>query len=97
MTTSVLHLERTAEDKLPSTTDFGGYPLVYYTDRGEMLCADCATEDLDTWSDADWRGPNRYSWQNYDGPQWADVLWEGIEFCEQCGTGVRGAYEPDED
>lgn len=92
---NVTTLERDLNDKLPSAAWPGGYPIVYYTLSGDLLCPTCATEELDTWIDADARtidGP-----LDYDGPQYSDILWEGIEWCVNCNTAIRGAYEPDEE
>lgn len=75
-----------ADDSLPATTSLGSYPIVYFTDTGDMLCPECATEELDEACSADDRPIP------YFGPQWSDILYEGIEWCTACNIAVRGAY-----
>lgn len=97
MTTLVTTMERDLNDKLPSFAWPGGYTLVYYSlDGTETLCPSCATSELDSWIDADWRGPSvpESSDKNwYDGPHFVDVLYEGREICASCDTEIKGSYE----
>ena len=95
--TNVLTLQRDLNDKLPAYAWPGGYPIYYITPQQEALCHDCATDDLDTWCDADWRGPtDRYSLATsnyYDGPQYADVNYEDTYlYCAQCDDPIPSAY-----
>jgi hypothetical protein len=68
----------------------GGYPIVYLTDDGEILCADCMNRERECvhfHGDADgWRVDAR------------DIHYEGpAEHCAHCGREIPSAYgDPDQ-
>lgn len=74
--------------KLPAFAWPGGYPVVYITRGSEILCADCATEQIATGNDT-----------NDDPVVTADVHWEGPdETCANCNKSIPSAYgDPDEE
>jgi hypothetical protein len=75
--------------KLPSFTSYGCYPIIYVTHCADVLCADCATDQLDNGNDT-----------NFDPIEAVDVHWEGEdETCADCGNAIPSAYGPtgDED
>lgn len=93
---NVLSVHRDANDLLPARSWPGLYTLVYLAKDGEVLCAKCATAEVDRWSDADERGPQILGASDdnwYDGPMWVDVLYEGRERCGNCDDVIVGAYE----
>lgn len=60
----------------------GGYPLVYLSRRGNVLCPDCATESL---GDED------------DPPVDGDANWEDPSlYCDECSQRIESAYAEDE-
>jgi len=74
--------ERTTDGKLPTFTAVGAYPLIYITHCAEVLCADCATEQLDSGNDT-----------NFDPIEAVDVHWEGEdETCGDCNRAIPSAY-----
>jgi hypothetical protein len=76
--------ERTSDGTLPSFTSLGAYPLVYITQCAEVLCADCATDQIDNGND-----------YNFDPVIAVDVHWEGEdETCCDCGSAIPSAYGP---
>lgn len=94
---NVLLVRRDLNDLLPARSWPGGYTLIYLSKDGEILCARCATAELDRWSDADERGPSLLGSSDdnwYDGPTRVDVLYEGRERCADCDDIIVGAYEP---
>jgi hypothetical protein len=79
-----------APRSLPEFAWPGGYPLYYVTKQGNVLCADCATEEAD-------QPPGDYP-QYDDSVVDYDVHWEGPSlYCEGCNKEIESAYgEPDE-
>jgi hypothetical protein len=74
--------ERTSDGKLPSFTFPGAYPLIYITHCAEVLCADCATDQIDNGND-----------YNFDPIIAVDVHWEGEdETCGDCNRAIPSAY-----
>jgi hypothetical protein len=73
---------------LPSFASLGGYPLIYLTRGSDVLCADCATEQIDTGNDT-----------NDDPVIDVDVFYEGAdEVCANCNKHIPSAYgDPDAD
>lgn len=71
---------------LPSFASLGGYPLIYLTRDMDTLCADCATEQIDTGNDT-----------NDDPVITVDVHWEGPDdICANCNKAIPSAYgDPD--
>lgn len=69
-------------------SEYGSYPLVYYTKDGGALCAKCAS------SDGQIDNPHDPQWHLITG----DVHYEGKPItCEHCGEGIDSAYGvPDE-
>jgi hypothetical protein len=83
---TVSDIERMAGEriagKLPSFTSMGCYPIIYITHSGEILCADCATDQLDNGND-----------YNFDPIEAVDVHYEGAdEICADCNTRIEPAY-----
>jgi hypothetical protein len=74
--------------KLPSFTSVGGYPLIYLTRGNDVLCADCATEQIDAGNDT-----------NDDPVVNVDPYFEGAdEICANCNKHIESAYgDPDAD
>lgn len=73
---------------LPFYSSVGSYPIVYLTDDGNVLCADCATAELRLW-------------QNYEStnpPSDYGILWEGAPLsCDECSREIESAYgDPEE-
>jgi hypothetical protein len=74
--------ERTSDGKLPSFTSLGCYPLIYITHDADVLCADCATEQVDSGNDT-----------NFDPVVAVDVYWEGADYqCGNCNGVIAAAY-----
>lgn len=68
--------------KLPKYTSLGCYPLLYLSERGDVLCANCATEAL---AESD------------DPPTNCDANWEDpCLHCEECNTRIESAYAEDD-
>lgn len=68
-----------------------GYPFIYFTEDGGILCPDCANGGNGSLANA-----------NEEDPQWhliaMDVHWEGPpEQCDHCGAEVESAYDEAED
>jgi len=65
----------------------GGYPLLYTTADGSLLCPACANSDGQE--------------DDPDDPQWhivaQDVIWEGPPtYCDHCSAEIESAYgDPD--
>lgn len=79
----------TRKGKLPAFAWPGGYPLIYITRGGDVLCAECATTDYFEWLYAI---PSGEQWQ-YDPPIAVDVHWEGpAYYCASCGKQIESAY-----
>ena len=79
-------IERTAGRRyrgvLPSYSELGGYPLLYITRCGDVLCPACATEQIDAGND-----------MNDDQVTAVDVFYEGAdETCGNCHTPIPSAY-----
>lgn len=69
--------------KLYAFTSVGCYPMIYYTECGDALCADCATKEIRAWM---------YD-ENDDPPTMYDVYFEGAdEVCAGCNTVIESAY-----
>jgi hypothetical protein len=72
--------ERLSNGKFPAYAWPGGYPIIYVTTDGSVLCADCATEDMA-------EGDGTLSVAG------ADVHYEGpSEFCADCNVEIESAY-----
>jgi hypothetical protein len=71
---------------LPSFSSLGAYPLIYITRGCEVLCAGCATEQIDAGNDT-----------NDDPVIEVDVYYEGAgEYCANCNRLIASAYgDPD--
>lgn len=71
---------------LPSFAWPGGYPLVYVCRDGEVVCADCAVENI-----------VYGEWSHSDDVLGADVFYEGPpEYCANCNREIESAYgDPD--
>lgn len=67
---------------LPSYSSLGAYPLLYLTQGGDVLCADCATEQIDTGNDTN--DDPVIIVQTYD--EGAD------ETCANCNKAIPSAY-----
>ena len=67
---------------LPSYSELGSYPLIYLTKRADVLCADCATAQIDAGNDT-----------NDDPVTAVDVFYEGPdETCGNCYKPIPSAY-----
>jgi hypothetical protein len=73
----------TADGRLPAYAWPGGYPIVYLTRNGLVLCPDCANKPEDEYGDPAVAG---------------DVFWEGAPMeCGDCGRQIESAYgDPNE-
>jgi hypothetical protein len=86
MTMNVLEIEQSAGRRirgaLRAFSEWGGYPIIYITQCGEVLCAACATVITD------------YTPYLEDDPIVAvDVFYEGAdEHCAECNAVVEPAY-----
>ena len=66
---------------LPNNAE--GYPLLYVTCNGSVLCADCATDE---WNDKE------FGTMETDEGQ---VYWEGDTLqCDTCSEEIESAYGP---
>ncbi len=76
---------------LPNNSE--GYPLVYYTTGGDVLCAECVNDNIES-VEQDTRERLNYGWAL----SVCDVHYEGEpEICGHCGKAVESAYGvPDE-
>lgn len=71
--------------KLISFTWPGGYPMFYITRRGDVLCPDCASEELKLGEDS------------FDPPIDGDTNWEDPTlYCDVCNERIESAYTEDE-
>lgn len=66
----------------------GGYEMHYYTHTGDVLCHQCANDNLMLTIDSD-----THDWYIVAG----DVYWEGpAMICDHCGREIESAYgDPD--
>ena len=66
----------------------GGYPIIYLTEAGEILCAECATKEIRAWM---------YD-ESTDPPTAYDAYYEGpTERCADCNREIESAYgDPEE-
>lgn len=63
----------------------GCYPILYITEGGEWLCADCATREMKLWQVG----------ESDDPPITCDAHWEGEPMnCDACGKEIESAYGP---
>src|SRR6266446_7162770 len=59
----------------------GGYPVIYYTKDGCLLCPDCAQQSLD---DPDESDP----------PTQGDIYYEGpMTYCADCNAEIESAHD----
>jgi hypothetical protein len=73
-----VHLELDSKGLLPNVSWPGGYPLFYLDKEGNVLCADCASRDVDRSQeivaiDSNWEDPALY--------------------CDDCSCRIELAYE----
>lgn len=69
--------KRHADGQYPAYAWPGGYPLVYYTNQCECVCAKCASRDVDESREV----------------VACDIYWEGEDIaCEDCGKPIQSAY-----
>lgn len=67
-------------------TSIGCYPMFYVTQRCDVLCYQCADEELKLGHDS------------FDPPINGDVNWEDPDlFCDACSGRIESAYAEDED
>lgn len=79
------NFQRDSDGRLSKYAWPGGYPILYLTKLGDVLCADCANE---TEQDRD----------HYDPVEAADVHWEGDPLqCDGCSNEIESAYGPIEE
>ncbi len=85
-------IQRDDDGKLPVFAWPGGYPLIYLTADGNVLCPACANGEhgSDAHEDAEdcqWRLTS------------VDVYWEGSPLqCDHCNEMIESAYgDPDDD
>lgn len=80
--TTIKALREENDGQLPNFTGLGGYPLVYFTADGLVICPDCANE-------TDTSDPVVAVDVYYEGP---DVA------CDDCGKAIKSAYgDPEEE
>ena len=84
---------RDSKGQLPAFAWPGGYPLIYQTQDGGILCPTCANGGND--SDASTARGTDPQWHVVDG----DVYWEGAALqCDHCYAPIESAYgDPDAD
>lgn len=85
-------MERVAAEtyngKLPTYTMMGSYPLVYLTEQGNVLCANCANEELERWQQGESDDPPSDYGPYDEGPPLG---------CDECSTQIESAYgDPEE-
>lgn len=69
------------DGKLYKFTQLGGSPILYLDEHDNVLCAECATENMN----------------GEDGPVVAEVNWEDPDlFCDECSERIESAYAEDE-
>ena len=75
---------RDEQGKLPAFAWPGGYPVIYITRDGDVICPDCANDD---------------SVNQDQAPIAFDVFYEGSpQACADCGTPIESAYgDPETD
>ena len=69
--------ERDAAGNLPSHAWPGGYPIYYLDKQGNVLCAKCASRDID----------------DAAAVVAADINWESDLECDDCDEEIERAYE----
>lgn len=80
--TNAFPLPERVDGKFPGYTPIGCYTLAYYTEKGEILCADCAS----TAGDGE-PGNAEYC------VEMCDVYWEGpTQNCENCDAEIESSY-----
>lgn len=79
---------RLTNGQLPSFTSVGAYTLTYITRDNDVLCAKCATDQID----------NEDNDTNFDPVITADVYYEGPDMqCDNCYAVIESAYgDPEE-
>lgn len=88
MSFSITKVARDDEDQLPAFAWPGGYPLTYFTTDGEVLCASCATVELDELCEGDTPRDETLGLL-----AWWQVHWEGPdETCANCYRSLPSAY-----
>ena len=69
----------------------GGYPLLYVTHDGCVLCADCAKADADAFY-ADDSFDDGADLEMSVGPNWEDPSL----YCDECSERIESAYAEDD-
>lgn len=75
-------LRPVTDHTLPAYT-YGSYPLIYLTASCEVLCAECATEELKLWQLGEAVDPVTAYGTHDEGPD---------ETCADCGAQIESAY-----
>jgi hypothetical protein len=81
---------RDSNNNLIKYTSVGGYPVIYYSDDGDIFCPDCANRKNGSECrtiQTDNQGYND-GWLVIAG----DVFYEGREYCCHCGVQLESAY-----
>ncbi len=72
------------EEEIPYFAFPGGYPLIYYTSDGGVLCPKCVQDNRDLIND-----PDDSQWYIVD----YDVYYEGADInCDHCNDSIKSAY-----
>lgn len=69
----------------------GGYPIIYITEDGGIICPDCCNSEQSLIRDAWKRNDNTGGWYVVT----PDIHYEGIEHCDNCGKVCDPAYQED--
>lgn len=74
------------DDHLVQHSGGGGYPLLYYTENGEVLCPECADKEYQEFRITG-------DWPSDDPIQWGEIYYEGpAEICAACYDMIEAAY-----
>lgn len=90
MATHIVNMERGPNDMFPTYAWPGGYLIVYLDQNaGDLLCSECVTEEVDILCSGD---DNQLE-SPKEGSFYADILYEGVEYCAGCNKELVGSYE----
>jgi len=85
--------DREPEVGLPACVVPGGYPIVYFDEFGNVLCADCASKSIRIFARAG-TCPEARERAYFEAKvtDWM-VFYEGASmFCDECNTEIESAY-----
>jgi len=86
-------LGREPEVGLPACVMPGGYPIVYFDEFGNVLCADCASKSIRIFARAG-TCPEARERASFEAnvTSWMVFLEGTPMFCDECNTEIESAY-----